>query len=94
MQKPRVVHVKPPDRPVIRRCTAEFHGRAEVVVPCCAFVAGVAGDARLDGYVVAGAEVGYGTADGDDGAGAFVAEDVVVGYADGADGAGFPEVDV
>ena len=60
---------------VVRGGGGEAHVRAEVVVAREAGGAAAAGVAGLEGDAVAGLEGGDGVADGDDGAGGFVAED-------------------
>ena len=72
----------------------EFHLFAAVVAAGQAGLAGVADQARFDGDAVADFEVGDGGVGGEDDAGGFVAEDVVVFDDHGADAAGVPEVDI
>lgn len=84
----------PSQQAVERRRGEEFDVFAAVVAACEAGFAGVADDVRLDGYAVAGFQGCDGGVDGEDYAGGFVAEDVVVLDDHGADAAGVPEVDV
>lgn len=85
----RVVHVPAADGAVVGRRAGESHRAAQVVAALRAECAPVARHAGLDGHAVARAKVGDGSADGGDGAGAFVAEDVGCGNYALADGAYF-----
>lgn len=72
----------------------EAHVEAAVVAAGQAGFALVADDVGFDGDAVADLEVFDRGVLGDDDAGGFVAEDVIVCYDHGADAAGVPEVDV
>ena len=72
----------------------EAHLQTAVVAACEAGFAGVAGERRFNGHSVAGFQVGDGGMDGEDFAGGFMAQDVVVCDDHGANAAGMPEVDV
>ncbi len=72
----------------------EAHGKTAVVAACEAGFAFAADKVGFDGDAVAGFEGGDGRVGGEDYAGGFVAEDVVVFDDHGADAAGVPEVNV
>jgi hypothetical protein len=80
------------DAAVIGRSTGKCYVGAEVILPCGALLAFMAGNTRFDGDAVAHVEVCDVASDGQDLAGGFVTEDVVIFNYAGTDCASFPEV--